>query len=153
MRQRKIFWWILLIIWMVLIFLFSAQTAVKSDALSAGLVSKIVHIFIPRYDMLSDADKLVYINHWNNVFRKSAHVFIYIVFSLLLISTLKQYRLKKKYLLTLLVCLFYAITDEWHQLFVAGRGPALSDVAIDLMGILIGLIIFSIKDKKTKGRT
>lgn len=147
MRQRKMFWWILLIIWMVLIFLFSAQTAVQSDSLSSGLISKIIHLLIPRFDLLSDADKLVYIDHWNVIIRKSAHFFIYFVFSLLLISLLRQYGIKKKYLLALLICLLYAVTDEWHQFFVAGRGPALSDVVIDLIGVLIGLILFYIRDK------
>lgn len=154
MRQRKIFWWMILIIWMVLIFLFSAQPAVQSDALSTGLISKIAHIFIPRYDLLPEADQLAQINYWNHIIRKLAHVFIYFVFSILLISMLRQYRFKKskKYLLTLLICLLYAITDEWHQNFVVGRGPGLLDVAIDLVGILISLIIFSVHEKHIKRR-
>ena len=37
--------------------------------------------------------------------------------------------------------LIYAITDEYHQSFVAGRGPAITDVCIDTAGVCIGIVI------------
>jgi len=144
MRQRKVCFWILLIFWMALIFLCSAQAAVQSDALSTGLVSKIAHFFIPQYDLLSQAEKLIYINQLNGVIRKLAHIFIYFVLSLLLISVFNQYKFRhnRKVILTFLICLLYAITDELHQVFVPGRGPGFLDIGIDASGILLGLGIF-----------
>ena len=53
----------------------------------------------------------------------------------------------------------YAGLDEYHQGFVAGRGPSLIDVGIDSLGVLTGifivLIIISVyralkSDKKVK---
>ena len=39
----------------------------------------------------------------------------------------------------LFISLFYAVTDEFHQLFVEGRGSLVSDVLIDFGGSLVGL--------------
>lgn len=36
---------------------------------------------------------------------------------------------------------FYAISDEWHQSFVPGRSPLLSDVFIDSSGIGIAALL------------
>jgi VanZ family protein len=34
--------------------------------------------------------------------------------------------------------LLWALSDEWHQSFVPGRTPSLSDLAADAVGLLIG---------------
>ena len=45
----------------------------------------------------------------------------------------------------------YAATDEFHQGFVAGRGPSVRDVAIDSAGVIAGvLIMLLILKKRTK---
>lgn len=36
----------------------------------------------------------------------------------------------------------YAVSDEVHQAFVAGRGPAASDVLIDAIGAALGLLLW-----------
>ena len=151
---KKKFWWIILIIWMALIFIFSAQTAVQSDAMSSGLVSKIAHVFIPQYDHLSESERLVILKNGDVIIRKLAHFFIYFVFSLMFLSVLDQYKFRssRKYLLSLLICLLYALTDEWHQVFVAGRGPGLLDVGIDFLGILVGLGVFALRMRKKKNK-
>ena len=47
---------------------------------------------------------------------------------------------------------FYAATDEFHQLFVAGRSGQIKDVLIDTIGACIGLLVlyfmFKIWQKK-----
>ncbi|MPN32668.1 hypothetical protein SDC9_180148 [bioreactor metagenome] len=139
---------------MLLIFLFSAQPAAQSDTLSVGLLAKIIHVFIPQFDLFSATDKLAYINQGNAIIRKSAHVFIYFVLALLFLITLKQYGLSpgKKHLSAILLCLLYASTDEIHQIFVSGRGPSILDVGIDLLGILAGLGVFAIVHNLIKKR-
>lgn len=68
-------------------------------------------------------------------------------------------RLYQKWLISMLVGVGYAALDEYHQGFVAGRGPSIIDVGIDSMGVLTGifvvLIIISVyraikSDKKVK---
>ena len=53
----------------------------------------------------------------------------FLVFSHPLISTPSE--------MSFLIALSYAFTDEIHQLFVPGRGGRLTDVLIDLLGIII----------------
>jgi len=38
----------------------------------------------------------------------------------------------------------YALTDEIHQYFVAGRACQLSDVLIDSVGVFLGVCLYSI---------
>ena len=50
-------------------------------------------------------------------------------------------KLLYKFGISFLVGLIYAITDEYHQSFVAGRGPSATDVCIDTAGVCIGIVI------------
>lgn len=50
--------------------------------------------------------------------------------------------------LTLGLCSLFALSDETHQLFVPGRSFQLLDLAIDLIGICLGLLIYSMIRKK-----
>lgn len=42
----------------------------------------------------------------------------------------------------LFICLFYAVTDEFHQSFIPGRTSLVSDILVDFMGAMIGLGLF-----------
>lgn len=42
------------------------------------------------------------------------------------------------------LCAAYAVSDEFHQQFVAGRGPSPRDVLIDVAGASLGLFAASI---------
>lgn len=57
-------------------------------------------------------------------------------------------RIKMISVTTLLFVLFYAISDEWHQSFVPGRDMSLGDVAVDIVGGLLGILIFAYLYKK-----
>ena len=46
----------------------------------------------------------------------------------------------------MLAAFLYACSDEFHQSFVPGRGPAFKDVMIDSTGALVGLTIIYIKN-------
>ncbi|WP_244091652.1 VanZ family protein [[Clostridium] scindens] len=39
------------------------------------------------------------------------------------------------------IAVFYTAVDEFHQLFVAGRGGRLIDVLIDSLGVVIGILV------------
>ena len=41
-----------------------------------------------------------------------------------------------------LICLIFAVSDEWHQTFVPKRGGLVSDAMIDALGILIVGFVF-----------
>ena len=44
----------------------------------------------------------------------------------------------------LFITLFYAVLDEYHQIFVIGRGSSVKDVLIDFIGGIIGMAIYYI---------
>lgn len=64
---------------------------------------------------------------------------------------------------SLIIGIFYATSDEIHQCFIPGRGPQITDVIIDSMGVLLGILLVilavkiyenvTIKDKKYKNIT
>jgi VanZ family protein len=74
---------------------------------------------------------------WDTVLRKGAHVTEYAIFGLLLL------RAVGRELPAFLLGVSYAITDDVHQHFVSGRHASPIDVAIDSVGILIGILFLS----------
>jgi VanZ family protein len=71
---------------------------------------------------------------WDLVLRKCAHVTEYAMLGLLLARALQRE------LPAFALGVLYAVSDELHQSFVRGRHAAPLDVAIDSVGVLIGLV-------------
>lgn len=80
----------------------------------------------------------------NKILRKNAHVFEYLVLSIVVSTLLFSLNLKGKsaIIYIMFICLFYAVTDEFHQQFIPGRSALISDVLIDFGGSIIGILIF-----------
>ena len=135
---------------MTLIFYFSHQPVTISNDLSKGiteLIIKTVKIVVPMEDVHFDT-----VNH---IVRKNAHFFIYFFLGIFVLKGLKKSGING-YLsggLALFFCTTYAITDEFHQLFVTGRGAQVKDVLIDSTGAAIGIILSSITGRVVKSRT
>ena len=70
---------------------------------------------------------------WDYVLRKCAHMLEYAVLAVLL------YRALGRELPALALASAYAVTDELHQTFVAGRHGTPVDWAIDTAGALLGI--------------
>ena len=70
---------------------------------------------------------------WDLVLRKCAHATEYAVLGFLLLRAIGRE------LPAVLAGVAYAITDEVHQTFVPGRHGAVYDVAIDAVGVLVGV--------------
>ena len=49
---------------------------------------------------------------------------------------------KRYFIIGILIVILYAISDEFHQLFVANRRASFGDVLIDVLGILVAGIIY-----------
>lgn len=83
-------------------------------------------------------------NNFNTFVRKSAHAFEYSVLAILLLWAMSCHGIKGRKAVTfsLLIVLFYAMTDEFHQLFVPGRGASIDDVMIDFLGGIVGSILY-----------
>lgn len=132
MNKKKIIKWLFLIIWMLVIFLFSHQA--NSGEVTHGIIEQI----LPGIKTSSLIDFL------NFIIRKSAHITEYFILTLLTISLLKEYTKKERriLLISIIFCFLYATTDEFHQSFVAGRTRTFKDVLIDTSGGILALIIY-----------
>lgn len=138
MSKHKTLSWSAMIIWMALIFFLSHQPATDSSELSSGVTELI----------LAAAEKIIpdireHMDVLHHIVRKNAHFTIYLVLGGLVLNALKQSGVSKYRapFSAMAVCFFYAASDEFHQMFVPGRGPALGDVLIDSAGAAVGIII------------
>ena len=118
---RKVIKIILVLLWMVMIFLLSNEEAVKSSKKSDGLIIKSVELFTGK--SLSDQEKEKVLKYLVFPVRKCAHLSLYLILGILVISLLREYMVinTKLVLLSLLIRFLYACSDEIHQLFVPGR--------------------------------
>jgi VanZ family protein len=73
---------------------------------------------------------------WDTVLRKGAHVAEYAILGALI------YRALGREALALAVGIAYAATDEFHQRFVPGRHASPVDVAIDAVGLALGMLVW-----------
>jgi VanZ family protein len=73
---------------------------------------------------------------WDTVLRKGAHVTEYAVLGALL------YRALGREAPALAAGIAYAATDELHQHFVRGRHASPVDVAIDAVGVALGMLVW-----------
>jgi VanZ family protein len=69
---------------------------------------------------------------------KSFHLIEYAVLGILLFVA------SQKIKIAIPMAYLYACTDEFHQLFTPNRTSKFTDTLIDLLGILIGLVIYKI---------
>jgi len=83
---------------------------------------------------------------WANFLtRKLAHFLEYALLSFLLTRALRgttKLSLKKNLFLSGIGAVIYAISDEYHQTFISGRTGRSTDIGIDSLGVLFGLIFF-----------
>jgi VanZ family protein len=49
---------------------------------------------------------------------------------------------KRIYIFSIIFSTFYALLDEIHQYFVPGRHFAITDLLIDFVGVIAGLILW-----------
>lgn len=144
MKQNilRIIFILLLLATFATIFHFSSQIGEESDEVSKGLLSKLIDIF-PYTKDLSDVTKEKLIEYGNPIIRKLAHFSIYALVGVWIMSFMSTFktRLYKKWIVSMIVGVEYAIFDEYHQSFVSGRAPSIMDVGIDSLGVLGGILV------------
>lgn len=136
---------IVAIVWMCVIFAFSAQTSEESGAVSEGFSYRIVNTTGKLLHLNIDAERVREIaNSIEHFVRKGAHMTEYAVLAILLYVWLGRWRLSriKAAGIAAVLAVLYACSDEFHQLFVAGRSGRVNDVLIDSAGAILGLALF-----------
>lgn len=144
--MKKLIKLILVILWMLLIFSFSNQKAEDSSKLSDGIIVKVANVFID--EELSTEKQEEILEKYTTIVRKTAHFVIYLILGILVINLFIEYDIKHLILISLLVCLLYSISDEFHQLFIDGRSGEIRDIIIDTIGSLTGITSYYILRKK-----
>lgn len=132
--------WTSTLIWMGIIFYLSSQSSSQSAHLSTGLKNELLALlahFIPGIENME-------LKSLDFFIRKNAHFIAYFILGILTLLALIQSEARKPANLALLIGILYAVSDEFHQLFVPGRAGQFRDVLIDGAGAVLGILITSI---------
>lgn len=144
--MKKIIFRIILIMLLCLtfytIFQFSSENSIQSSSRSMKVMRKVVDIF-PYTKNLNESTKIKIVKKSQPIIRKLAHFSIYTLVGILIMTFMSTYKLLlfKKFSISTIVGLCYAISDEYHQSFVPGRSAEIRDVVIDTSGVVFGIII------------
>lgn len=135
------------IIMMYIIFSFSAQDGVASSNLSYRVSHDIVSTADRALDLeLTERQISRCISQIHFYVRKFAHFSEYLLLAVSIAVPLYIYGVRGIWLVIIaeILCAGFASLDEFHQLFVEGRGASVRDVLIDSCGALLGILIVRI---------
>ena len=141
---RRVLPWVAVGLWAVLIFWFSAQDGTHSGGMSGSITARLAAI-LPGWSGLSPEVQETRIDFLHHLVRKGAHMTEYAAFGALLMNAWTRQRRGAGAISAALAAfcgLLYAVSDEFHQLFVPGRAGLVTDVLIDFGGVLIGVLLF-----------
>ena len=130
--------------WMIIIFWFSNQPATESSEISGTISYRLVEDTDEIFNWGLTTDQIG--NIAGNIeypIRKAAHMTEYAIFSIfvmiaLIVDGINGVRIP---VISAVIAIAFAATDEFHQTFVPGRYGCVLDVLIDAAGSIIGLII------------
>lgn len=131
--------WIFVAGWMALIFYLSHQPSNESNAISTGITAVAVdslHQWFP-----GSTVTLEDLHFW---VRKAAHFSAYFLLGILTLLAIKRSGGKRirASVFAWMICVLYAASDEFHQLFVSGRSGEVRDVLIDSAGAFFGIVLY-----------
>lgn len=140
MTKRKIISWTAVIFWMVIIFFLSHQPGSQSSELSAGVTKSIINIA----EKISPAAG-IYVEDFHTYIRKSAHFIAYLLLGMLTLNALRASNVRsfRSLFFAFGICAMFAVSDEFHQLFIEERSGEVRDVLIDSSGAAAGLGLYS----------
>ena len=148
---------IFVLVWMITVFIFSSQDGTQTLNTSGAFIHVIDSTLnqvesnnTNKTDTVNtqfdNNDKYNYSKELQTFVRKNAHYFLYtvggIILSVFFYAFFRQNN--KIYLFSILTGMFYAMSDEFHQRFVAGRTSRITDIGIDTLGVITGAILVMI---------
>lgn len=143
MKIMRVIFTSLTLVWMLVIFAFSAQDAGNSTGTSSGFSSSIVRFVVRDFDTWSVDRQQDLIEKMALPVRKCAHATEYAVLGFLWYGLLASYGVsgRRRFFTAIIASVLYAATDEFHQLFVPGRSGQILDVLIDSLGVCVGCML------------
>lgn len=144
---------IVVISWGFIIYKFSGMNALSSNENSTNIITVflekgleftnelgITHSY-PNETKIEHATNLL-----NSPLRKLMHASIYFVLSFFVMLVISVISNRKKFLklfiIVVIICFIFAITDEYHQTLVNGRTGQFLDVLIDTSGAVLGSLFY-----------
>ena len=142
---------VLTVLWMAVIFLFSSQPAEQSAQLSGVISTAISNLSKSIYGNNPPSFVDFIINNGEHFVRKTGHIAEYFLLGALVMMLVKRLDFMRFWnslpasrtyiLVSLLICILYASSDEIHQIFVPGRGPLVTDVLLDSCAAFLGILL------------
>jgi hypothetical protein len=138
---------------MVAIYFFSNMSGSESNGKSKETINVVIEKVLVITNKLGITDKHpsevkmnITVSSLNFPLRKFMHASVYFILSILLYGLFCFLKTStfKKCILPVVFSFLYACTDEYHQLFVKGRNSRSTDVLIDTVGAILGVIFISI---------
>lgn len=149
--MKKIISIILVILCMGIIFFFSSKNSSISKSQSDGVSrTLVVSVFKLTGKKANEKEINKTVEKINLPVRKLAHFSIYFVLGLCVLNMFISFNVNKKIFFSIILCLFYAISDEIHQFFVSGRVFSVIDILIDSGGYLLGIYLYYFIFKRIK---
>ncbi len=147
------------VLWMGVIFAFSAQNSTDSGHTSDALEEVVIKVTTDDIDSKPQNEQNIIRTTVFEVVRTSAHFICFAVLGALTLIALLTYRMKfcVKVIISTAFSVLYAVSDEIHQRFVPGRTFEWSDIGFDTLGVACGVavvcLIAYIVSLKRKSRT
>lgn len=139
-RKHRFFATLMALVWGMTLLVFSAQEGVQSGALSGAMARPLFEFFnvLPVFQLFFDYDRFHFI------LRKSAHFFVYFVFGVLTVNAVSSYVKITIYRMMGLSFfgLVFALWDETIQRWTLGRVFSMTDIFIDTLGFVVGMLIY-----------
>ena len=142
---------LLCFLWMGFIFYNSCKSGYESNYLSFSIAKDIKHSNTKETAAVKDTSKsknpaLTGTKQQQNLnlfLRKNAHAFEYLILAVFLALAFHFFgrALKDNIINILFLILVYAVSDEYHQLFVKGRSSLVTDIIIDFLGGTAGILL------------
>lgn len=154
-KAIKIFFILVIsLFWMLCIFKLSDMNSQKSNGKSSDIIALFIEDTLeitneygitnshPSDSKLTKASQLI-----NAPMRKVMHASVYFVlafFVMILLNVISNHNYYMgTMIIALILCVGFAMTDEFHQNFVAGRTGQILDVIIDSLGAIVGIVFYS----------
>ena len=127
---------------MTQIFLFSTETAERSDETSGRFSRKVIDVLYPEFDQYTPERQQELYDEVQHAVRKTAHFSEYMLLGIMIRLCLESWFGRKRWLcpVSWLAGTLYACTDEMHQILTDGRSGQWTDVLLDSAGVLAGVL-------------
>jgi VanZ family protein len=159
--MKKLWYWLLPLIWMGVIFYSSGQPYEEQDikpflsrTIDFSFLEPVLqHIQFTYHHSEVSIQALGINGVVEFLIRKGAHFTVFFLLCMFfIIAFVKSSSLRRSVIvgLSLVLTVLYAIADEVHQGFTPNRTPYFGDVVIDTIGALFGVIFYLIYLKLSK---